>query len=143
LEHSRIFWWRNGGDDLVYSGSADWMPRNLNRRIEVVFPILDPEAKRRVMHDVLGTAFRDNTFSWELQSDGNYVRRSPGDAAPVRAQQVFVERVNGRGKTSRTTLRPEVPVKRFTSPAARVAEAQRRRSGGDIDNDTFIEKKKS
>ncbi len=127
LEHARIFWWRNGGDDVVYSGSADWMPRNLDRRIEVVFPIEDEEAKRRVMDEVLGTEFRDNTLSWDLMPNGTYVRRYPGDEPPVDVQATLIARADERGQRKRTAMRPEVSARRFTNPAERMTSAQARR----------------
>jgi polyphosphate kinase len=130
LEHARIFWWKNGGEDLVYSGSADWMPRNLDRRIEVIFPVRDPEAKRRIIEDMFPTEWADNQFSWELGPDGTYARRSADGGPPRRAQQEFMEHTEARSSRRRTTVRPELPTKRFVSPALRVAQAQQRRRGG-------------
>ncbi|MEM6370472.1 MAG: polyphosphate kinase 1 [Myxococcota bacterium] len=125
LEHARIFWWRNGGDDLVYSGSADVMPRNLDRRIEVVFPILDPDAKSRVMEEVLAVGFRDDTFAWEMNSDGSYTPCSAQHG--VRAQKAFMDLAASRHRSHRH-LRPEVPAKRFVSPALRAAHSQLKRA---------------
>jgi polyphosphate kinase len=127
LEHARIFWWKNGGDDLVYSGSADWMPRNLDRRIEVIFPIRDPDAKRRVIEDILPTELADNQFSWTLGPDGAYARTPCHGEPPRRAQRDFMESVENRASRRRTALRPELPTKRFVRPALRVAQAQHRR----------------
>lgn len=127
LEHARIFWWRNGGDDLVYSGSADWMPRNLDRRIEVIFPVRDPDAKRRIIEDILPTELADNQFSWSLGPDGVYSRTPSDGEPPRRAQLDFMERVEKRSSRRRTAVRPELPTKRFVSPALRVAQAQKRR----------------
>ena len=62
LEHSRIFWFENNGADEVYMGSADWMPRNLDRRVEIVFPVEDERIKEEIMH-VLDLEFRDNSKS--------------------------------------------------------------------------------
>src|SRR5262249_26208490 len=76
LEHSRIFYFGNGSDPQVYIGSADWMDRNLSRRVEVVWPIEQPELKQRLIREVLGTLMADNTKSRELLPDGNY-RRVP------------------------------------------------------------------
>ncbi|HLJ55314.1 MAG TPA: RNA degradosome polyphosphate kinase, partial [Chthonomonadaceae bacterium] len=80
LEHSRIFHFHNGGDDEVYIGSADWMPRNLDRRIEVVVPIEDVELRRVLVEDVLEVCLRDNLQSWDLKPNGSYVRRHPASA---------------------------------------------------------------
>jgi polyphosphate kinase len=85
LEHARVFYFRNGGHDEVYLGSADWMQRNLSKRLEILFPVLDPNHRRRLI-DILTTCFADNVKAWELASDGTYrkvARRGPR----VRAQQ--------------------------------------------------------
>jgi polyphosphate kinase len=89
LEHSRIFRFENGGDPIHLIGSADWMKRNLDRRIETVVNVLDPDVKRE-LDEILAIYESDNTFSWELQPDGSYVRKSPGkDEVPLTAQIVF------------------------------------------------------
>jgi len=86
LEHSRVFYFLNGGDEEVYLSSADWMPRNLDRRIELLFPVEAPEARRRVLQ-ALDAMFRDNVKARELQPDGAYRRRRPGRGEePYRAQ---------------------------------------------------------
>jgi polyphosphate kinase len=91
LEHSRIYWFANGGEPELYASSADWMERNLLRRIETCFPILDPLLAERVHTEELETYLRDNTQAWELQSDGSYVRIEPeGDAMPHSAQQYLL-----------------------------------------------------
>ncbi len=72
LEHHRIFHFHAGGEDKVYLGSADWMERNFFRRIEVVFPVLDPKLKRRVLKEGLRLYLHDNSQSWEMDSDGRY-----------------------------------------------------------------------
>jgi polyphosphate kinase len=81
LEHSRIFYFQNGGDDEVYTGSADWMARNLDRRVEVVAPILDPHLKRYLKEVVLDAYLRDNVKAQVLNSDGTYApaERAPGE----------------------------------------------------------------
>ena len=76
LEHSRIFYFRNLGDELVYLSSADWMDRNFFRRIESCFPILDPRLKKRVILEGLKPYLRDNQQAWEMQPDGSFRRRS-------------------------------------------------------------------
>jgi polyphosphate kinase len=92
LEHSRIYYFFNGGAEEIYLGSADLMDRNLSRRIEVLFPIEDERLKRYLRDTVLEIDLRDNTQARELQSDGSYLRLTPGDAPPVNAQQALLER---------------------------------------------------
>lgn len=72
LEHSRIFYFANGGDEEVYIGSADWMARNLDRRVEVVVPVLDPNAKKYLKDTVLAAYLRDNVKARVMNSDGTY-----------------------------------------------------------------------
>jgi len=76
LEHARVFHFRNGGDDEVYLGSADWMPRNLDRRIELLFPVEHPACRRKVL-EALDAMFLDNVKARRLQADGTYKRRRP------------------------------------------------------------------
>jgi polyphosphate kinase len=92
LEHSRVFYFGNNGDPLVYIGSADWMDRNLSRRVEVVFPVDPPELKDRLIREVLETALADNVKSREMRADGTYQRIQPRTGAPaVRSQERFQE----------------------------------------------------
>jgi polyphosphate kinase len=86
LEHARIFHYRNGGDEEVYLSSADWMPRNLDRRIELLFPLQSPDCRGKVLQ-ALEAMFQDNTKARRLGADGSYKRRRPakGDE-PFRAQ---------------------------------------------------------
>ena len=91
LEHSRVFWFANGGDDELYIGSADWMARNLKHRIEVVSPVSDPKAKRYLRDVLLDAYLTDNTKARELQSDGRYTpvfTRSE----PFNSQEYFIGR---------------------------------------------------
>ncbi|MCI0700940.1 MAG: polyphosphate kinase 1 [Planctomycetia bacterium] len=91
LEHSRIFYFENGGNPEVYVGSADWMDRNLSRRVEVVFPIEQAELKQRVI-DILRTTLAENIKARELLPDGRYMRVKPAEGQPVvRSQQRFLE----------------------------------------------------
>jgi polyphosphate kinase len=73
LEHSRIFYFSNGGEEEIYLGSADWMPRNLLERVETLFPIRDPMLKHRIRFEILEAYLADNTQARILQSDGTYV----------------------------------------------------------------------
>jgi polyphosphate kinase len=96
LEHARIFYFLNGGDDEVYISSADWMTRNLDTRIELMYPVEAPEHKTRVV-TALRAMFRDNVQAWDLGPDGVYRRRRPatGDA-PFRVQQHLQEEARRR-----------------------------------------------
>ena len=92
LEHSRIFYFRNDLAHDVYLSSADWMNRNLFRRIEVAFPVLDAALKRRVLREGLEPYLKDNTNAWELGPDGRYTRRrARGKQAPFSAQQHLMQ----------------------------------------------------
>jgi polyphosphate kinase len=77
LEHSRIFYFLNGEKNQLYLSSADWMNRNLFRRIEVVFPVLDKTLMKRIMQEGLLPYLKDNLNAWELRSDGQYYRKQP------------------------------------------------------------------
>lgn len=89
LEHARIYYFANGGNEEVYLSSADWMERNLKRRLELVFPVLEGGVRRRVI-DILSTYFADNVKAWQLLPDGTY-RRVPSSGKPIRAQEVFYQ----------------------------------------------------
>jgi polyphosphate kinase len=91
LEHSRVFWFSNGGNDQVYIGSADWMSRNLKHRIEVVAPVTDPNAKRYLRDVLLEAYLSDNTKARELQPDGAYVPIDQG-AEAFNSQTYFIDR---------------------------------------------------
>ncbi len=93
LEHSRIFWFQNGEAPEVYLGSADLMFRNLDRRVEVVFPVRAPELVQRLHKDILQVYLADNTKARLMQPDGSYVRaQSEADAEPVDAQALLLAR---------------------------------------------------
>jgi len=84
LEHSRIFYFGNAGEEEFYFGSADWMPRNFDRRVEAVAPVDDKSLHPR-LHSLLETQLHDNRQAWELGSDGSYVQRVPAPGEEVRA----------------------------------------------------------
>jgi polyphosphate kinase len=84
LEHSRAFCFLNGGAEEVYIGSADWMPRNLDRRIECVLPI-DNHAHRQTIRNVLELMWTDNRQAWELAPEGTYEQRNPPTPEAERA----------------------------------------------------------
>ena len=92
LEHSRVYWFANDGEPELYCASADWMERNLTRRIEVAFPILDPELAARVFEETLANSLADNSQAWLLASNGRYTRIEAGDHPPFSAQQVLLSR---------------------------------------------------
>jgi polyphosphate kinase len=95
LEHSRAFYFLNGGAEEVYIGSADWMPRNLDRRIEAVAPVHDP-THRQTIRDLLQLMLQDNRQAWDLLSDGAYRQRHPAPGEPERAtHKLLVEAVRG------------------------------------------------
>ncbi|HZQ60352.1 MAG TPA: polyphosphate kinase 1 [Casimicrobiaceae bacterium] len=93
LEHSRVYWFANAGEPQIFCSSADWMERNLLRRIEVCFPILDPELATRVYEEALDNYLADNVQAWLLHADGHYERAQPGDAAPHSAQQSLLAKL--------------------------------------------------
>ena len=99
LEHSRAFWFHNGGADEVYIGSADWMPRNLDRRVEAVVPIEDPQ-HRRTMREVLELMWEDNRQAWDLLPDGTYRQRQPPSAAEERATHRRLLELAGRAPST-------------------------------------------
>ena len=89
LEHSRLFYFEDGGRGAVFASSADWMSRNLYRRVETCFPILDPSLKKRVIEEDLLVYLGDDVAAWELQPDGSH-RRTGGDRDP---QQEILRRM--------------------------------------------------
>lgn len=94
LEHTRIFYFKNDGDELVYLSSADWMDRNFFRRIETGFPVLSPKLKKRVVAEGLKPYLRDNVQAWEMQSDGTYRRKKPGRSKAYQAQTALLELIS-------------------------------------------------
>ena len=88
LEHSRIFYFENGGNPEIYMGSADWMPRNLDRRVEIVFPVEDEKIKKELEH-VLDLEFRDNVKAHLLQPDGTYVKPDKRGKTQINSQMEF------------------------------------------------------
>jgi polyphosphate kinase len=93
LEHSRVFYFLNDGDEEIYIGSADWMFRNLSRRVEVVCPITDPKLKTYLKDEVLSAYLRDNVNARELDPDGSYRRvRSQSEDDSFSSQTYFAGR---------------------------------------------------
>jgi len=92
LEHGRVYRFENGGSPLYFLGSADWMKRNLDRRVEIVTPVEDEDLKQE-LDGILAVYLEDNASAWDMQADGTYVRRRPGEGeADKAAQQVFINR---------------------------------------------------
>lgn len=100
LEHDRIYYFHNGGDPIMYIGSADWRERNLDRRVELAVPVRAPELRDRLTR-VLRLALEDRRRSWELRADGTYVRREPGAGeAPLDYHEALMrEALERAGKT--------------------------------------------
>ena len=90
LEHSRVFWFCNNGDNEVFIGSADWMRRNLDRRIEAIAPIEDCELKSQ-LYELLQTYINDDYFSWIMKEDGSYEKYSL-DSAVNRSQMDLIRK---------------------------------------------------
>ena len=88
LEHSRIFYFYNNGQEDIYMGSADWMPRNLDRRVEIVFPVEDDVIKDRIKH-ILDVLLRDNLKAYAMLSDGTYAKMSRRGKQAIGAQMTF------------------------------------------------------
>jgi len=86
LEHTRVFYFHNDGEENVYLSSADWMNRNFFRRVEVCFPVLDKKLKQRVIKEGLKPYLKDNRQAWDMNADGQYKRKNPRGTLPRSAQ---------------------------------------------------------
>jgi polyphosphate kinase len=95
LEHPRIFYFHNGGDEEMLLGSADLMPRNLDRRVEQLFPVQDPQLRNALRHEVLGMHLKDNVQARRLLSDGSYERLRPQDGKPALNSQLWMIKHRG------------------------------------------------
>jgi len=95
LEHSRVFWFYADGKETTWLSSADWMSRNLFRRVECCVPVEDERLKRRVIEEGLDAYTADNEQAWLLRPDGSYVRARPGDK-PRAAQVQLLSRLAAR-----------------------------------------------
>jgi polyphosphate kinase len=97
LEHARIYYFRHGGQNEVLIGSADLMPRNLDHRVEVIFPVEDPRWREVIVKDILGVGLRDNVQARRLLADGTYERMQPVDGATaVNSQDWFLNHWKSR-----------------------------------------------
>jgi polyphosphate kinase len=113
LEHSRIFYFENGGEEEMYFGSADWMPRNFDRRVEVITPIQDRELHPRVC-SLLETCLADNRQAWDLSPDGMYTQRNPGDGPVYSTHERLLENSWGLSPAQPTVVE-ETPAREPTS----------------------------
>jgi polyphosphate kinase len=93
LEHSRIFYFKNGGDEEFYLSSADWMSRNLHKRVEIMYPIYEDNHRKQLMH-ILNVYWKDNKKSWHLKNDGFYEKYEPElNEELFSAQDYFLEQI--------------------------------------------------
>src|SRR4051812_37020708 len=133
LEHARIFHFKNGGVDEVFCSSADWMPRNFRRRVEVMFPVLDEGLKQRMIDEVLGIMRADTAKGWLLRPTGLYERLEKRQAG-VRSQQRFMELARERareqepirGLASKPLTVPPPPIERLRRRAEKKRKKRRR-----------------
>jgi polyphosphate kinase len=95
LEHARLYYFANGGAEELFLGSADMMPRNLDRRVEVLFPIKDPALRARVRDSILRVSLADTAKSWQLRPDGSFQRRSPAASEQPFSSQEHLMTVGG------------------------------------------------
>jgi len=133
LEHSRIYHFQNAGEPLVYLSSADWMPRNFFRRIELAFPVENPALRDQIINEVLPSFLHDRVKARELQPDGTYRRLTPEGPEPrAQAQWHFrevsrerVKKMKGSKKKLRADKLTPITVATDNSAASRALEADR------------------
>jgi polyphosphate kinase len=112
LEHSRVYYFRNGGEDQMYIGSADLMPRNIEHRVEVLFPIEDDKLIREVRDDILSVYLTDNVKARRMLPSGSYVRKRAAEGKRrVNAQEKLLDR-----RTRARRPKPPTPPARTTEP---------------------------
>jgi polyphosphate kinase len=131
LEHSRIFHFDNGGNSEIFLGSADWMPRNLFERCEVVFPVRDPLAIARIHNEILPAYLADTVKARIQQSDGSYIRASKlFKDAPSFSSQEFLMRL-AEGKTDLDSIPPAIPAKAAPTAIRAPKEPARKSTAAD------------
>jgi polyphosphate kinase len=143
LEHSRIYYFLNDGEEVIYCGSADWMPRNIFERCEVVFPILDPHLRRRIRHEILAAYLADNCEARFLEASGAYLRPSVGKSQPAFHAQNFFMRL-AEGKATDAEIPAAIAGSLIAPAIAHRKAAQKRpkpmaissRNGADPDSDS-------
>lgn len=126
LEHSRIFYFGNGGDPRVYIGSADWMDRNLIRRVEVVFPVEQADLKKRLIDEILAISLADNVKARLLQPDGHWVRVPTDEKNRVRSQERFIALATEAANRLQSEPGILAPVSAETVTVTRRGETRRR-----------------
>ena len=125
LEHSRIYYFQNGGNEEIYLGSADWMPRNLHERVEVVFPLRDPLLRDRVRNEILAAYLADNVKARILQRGGSYIRDdAKGKAAPFSSQEFLIDAAEGKRELSAIPVVPARPLRRIAKPRIKVTSSR-------------------
>ena len=112
LEHSRVFYFLNGGDEELYLSSADWMDRNLDRRIELMFPVADKEIFKTVKEELM-SYFSDNTHSYSLMTNGLWKSRNPSSKEkPFRAQEAMYKKYGKLDEVKKSVPKTEFTVRR-------------------------------
>ncbi|MCK6479649.1 MAG: polyphosphate kinase 1 [Planctomycetaceae bacterium] len=111
LEHERVFVFGTGERMRMFLSSADWMPRNFLRRVELCWPVKDPALRKRIMEEILHASFNDNRKSWSLRADGTYEQVKPRDGEPVLRSQAWLIDAEHRAAA---TARAEKPHKAFS-----------------------------
>jgi polyphosphate kinase len=97
LEHERVFLFGAPGEEQMFLSSADWMPRNLHRRVEVLFPVEGPALRKQLRREVIESALLDTAFAYDMKADGTYERRQARDGEAARGAQLEVlERTLGK-----------------------------------------------
>jgi polyphosphate kinase len=117
LEHSRIYYFQNGGEPEIYSGSADCMPRNFDKRAEIIYPIENNDLKSRIINEILATYLNDNVKARLMQTDGSYLRVKPKDGQPpLRSQSALIDIARSGGVKSRPyeELIKEIGIKKIS-----------------------------
>ena len=126
LEHARVVSFENGGNPEVYLASADWMPRNFQRRVEVMFPVEDPALSKYVREEVLAAMASDTMKARVMRGDGTYERAAHAEGqAPVRSQQRFMDAAREKTRAGRLSM-PSSPFRHAT-----LAEAERVHTEGE------------
>ena len=112
LEHSRIFYFYNDGSEDIFMGSADWMPRNLDRRVEIIFPVEDPSIKNKIMH-ILNVQLSDNLKAYYMNPDGIYEKRDRRGKKAIGSQKQFMDEAIAEAKKPKTSVKGRrfVPIK--------------------------------
>jgi polyphosphate kinase len=130
LEHSRIFYFANGGEDEIYCGSADWMPRNLFERCEVVFPIRDAQIRSRIRNEILAAYLADTAKSRMETANGDYPRVRAPEGKRFGAQDFFIRVAEGRDTVDsipEPASEPEIEVATVPADVPKLSSAKPKR----------------